>query len=62
MEKRISQGLKTTFLVHFIVAAIYGLVLLIFPQVWGNLAGIAIDETDPYRLVGAALLTLAFGS
>ena len=41
---------------------IYGLVLLLFPQVWSNLAGIDIDETDPYRLVGAALLTLAVGS
>ena len=49
-------------LVHSIVAAIYGLALLVSPQVWGRLAGIGIDETDPYRLVGAALLTLAFGS
>jgi uncharacterized protein YjeT (DUF2065 family) len=62
MEKQISRGLKTTFLVHFILAVIYGLVLLIFPQAWGRSAGIAIDPTDPYRLVGAALLTLAVGS
>ena len=62
MEKRISRGLKTTFLVHSFVAAIYGLLLTLFPQVWGNMAGIEVDETDPYRLVGAALLTFAVTS
>ena len=62
MERRVSAGLKTTFLVHFIVAAIYGLLLVLYPQMWGNLAGIVVEETDPYRLVGAALLAFAVGS
>jgi hypothetical protein len=55
MEKQISSGLKTTFLVHFIVALIFGLVNLLIPEVWGNL-GFPVKEPAAYRLLGAAIL------
>jgi hypothetical protein len=58
MDKQISSGLKTTFLIHFVVAGIFGLVLLL----WGNLAGLEIVKTAIYRLVGAALLGFAASS
>ena len=56
MEKQIPSGLKTTFLVHFIVALIFGLILLLIPEAWGNLIGWPIKEPAIYRLVGAAIL------
>jgi len=56
MEKQIPSGLKTTFLVHFIVALIVGLIYLLIPDVQGNLVGWPIKEPTVYRLIGAAIL------
>jgi uncharacterized protein YjeT (DUF2065 family) len=56
MEKQIPSGLKTTFLVHFIVALIFGLIYLLIPEVWGNLIKWPTQEPAVYRLVGAAIL------
>jgi hypothetical protein len=55
MEKNISSGLKTTFLVHVIVGLIFGLGMLLFPQAWSAL-GVSVKEPEMYRLVGAAIL------
>ena len=57
-----SKALKTTFLIHAVVAVVFGLLLLIIPGrilVWMNWAPI-----DPIisRLLGAALLALAWSS
>jgi len=62
LDKQISSGLKTTFLIHFVVAGIFGLVLLLVPRMWGNLAGLEIVKTAIYRLVGTALLGFAASS
>jgi len=56
MEKQVPSGLKITFLAHFIVALIFGLILLLIPEAWGNLIGWPIKEPAIYRLVGAAIL------
>ena len=55
MEKQISSGLKVTFLVHVIVGAIFGLVMLLVPGMW-NLLGVTVQEPAMYRLTGAAIL------
>jgi hypothetical protein len=62
MEKRISSGLRTTFLVHFIVGLLFGLLYLLTPQVWGRLSGWPMQDPVVYRLVGAALLGFAASS
>jgi uncharacterized protein YjeT (DUF2065 family) len=62
MEKQISQGLKITFLIHFILAVIFGLIYLIIPQVWGKLINWSVQEPVMYRLIGAALLGYAASS
>jgi hypothetical protein len=62
MEKQISSGLKTTFLVHFIVALIFGLLYLLIPEVWGNLISWPVKDPPVYRLLGAALLGFAVSS
>jgi hypothetical protein len=56
MEKQVSTGLKTTFLIHFIVALIFGLIYLLIPEMWGNLISWPVTDPPIYRLLGAAIL------
>jgi hypothetical protein len=56
MEKQIKPGLKYTFLVHFIVALIFGLIYLFIPKIYGDLVGWPVEDTVIYRVLGAALL------
>jgi hypothetical protein len=56
MEKKIASGLKTTFLVHLIAGAVFGLVYLLIPDWFGNLVGWPVKDPFVYRLLGAALL------
>ena len=59
---KISQGLKTTFLVHFIVALLFGLGFLFMPVLVGSWYGLNVQEPDTYRLLGAAMLGFAVSS
>jgi hypothetical protein len=59
MDKQMSSGLRLTFLLHFIVALVVGLVYLLIPAEWGNLVNWPVKEPPVYRLLGAAIL--AFG-
>lgn len=56
MEKQIPSGLRTTFLVHFVVALVFGLIYLLIPGVWGTLINWPIQEPAVYRMLGAAML------
>ena len=56
MEKEISRGLRITFLIHFILAVIFGLIFLLIPGLWGKLTGWSVQEPVIYRLMGAAML------
>ena len=62
MDAKISPGLKTTFLAHFIIALIFGLAFLLMPGQTGSLYGMQIPQSDIYRLLGAALLGYAASS
>ena len=62
MDKSISSGLKSTFLIHCIVALVFGPVFLLFPQVWGSLAGVQITAHELYRMLGAVILALGLSS
>ena len=66
-----SKGLKTTFLVHAIVAAVLGALLLLIPGrflLWigwqAMIQALNWENTDPFvsRILGAALLALAWSS
>lgn len=59
MDKQISPGLRITFLVHFILSLVFGVLMIIFPQVWGTLSGKPVFDYEMYRIVGVAIL--AFG-
>ena len=58
--KKISPGLKLTFLAHAICALAFGLIYLFVPDAWGDLVNWPAPETASYRLLGAAML--AFGA
>ena len=62
MDKQISAGLKNTFLIHFILGILFGLVYLLIPEAWSNLINWDILETAPYRLLGAAMLGFGVSS
>jgi len=62
MNTQLSQGLKTTFLIHFIVALLFGLGFLLIPVAVGNIYGLNVQEPETYRLLGAAMLGFAVSS
>jgi uncharacterized protein YjeT (DUF2065 family) len=61
-EKEISHGLKITFLVHFVVAVVFGLVFLLIPEMLLRMMGALIREPSTFRLLGAALIAFAASS
>jgi hypothetical protein len=61
MNQPISQGFKMTFVVHAIEGFATGIILLLFPTVFGE--WINWDMSDAaYRIVGAAVLGCALSS
>ena len=60
MERQIPKGLKITFLVHFIMAVIFGAGFLLIPEMVTGMLGARAMEPSTFRLVGAAML--AFGT
>jgi hypothetical protein len=60
--KKVSQGLKLTFLAHFVVGLIFGLIDLLIPEQWGTLTNWPVQDPTMYRLVGAAILAFAASS
>ena len=62
MEKKISNGLKYTFIFHFSVAIVFGLTYLLIPYQWATIVQWPLRETFPYRLLGAALLGFGVSS
>ena len=60
METQVRSALRITFLVHAIVAWIFGLVILLIPETFGSAWGYTVLEPATWRLVGAALV--AFGT
>lgn len=62
MNTNISAGLRTTFLIHFIVALLFGLGFLLIPSVVGGWFGLTVQEPEIYRLLGAAMLGFAVSS
>jgi hypothetical protein len=61
-EKTVSQGLKITFLVHFVVGLFFGLVNLVVPEQWGDLTNWPVTDPVAFRLIGAAILGFATSS
>jgi hypothetical protein len=57
-----SRGLKITFLIHAIVALVFGLVLYLQPGLWAKMVNWTPYDATMTRVYGAALLALAASS
>ena len=62
MNKPISSGLRTLFLVHFILGLIFGLITLIIPETFLGLFGWQVQTPAVYRWIGAAVLAFTASS
>ncbi|MGQ9625532.1 MAG: hypothetical protein ACUVV0_01335 [Anaerolineae bacterium] len=61
-QKKISTGLRATFLIHLIIGGIFGLIYLLIPDLFGSWIGWPVKEMTLYRVLGAAILGYAFSS
>jgi hypothetical protein len=61
MDKSISPGLRTTFLIHAIVALLLGLPYLLVPDMVGSVVNWDMSDVS-YRIVGAALTAIGISS
>jgi hypothetical protein len=63
MEKRITVGLKYTFLIHSIMMAFFSLIYLFVPVWWGDWTGCLSNQVPQvYRLWGLTILGYAITS
>ena len=59
---KISSGLKTLFLVHFIFGLVFGLGNLFIPAMYMSRSGIQVQDQFPWRIIGAAILAFTVSS
>ena len=62
MESSISSGLKTTFLVHSLVAAVLGVLYLAVPAWFGDTVGWPAAQPFDHQVIGTVFLAFAAGS
>lgn len=62
MSSQIPSGLRTTYLVHFIWEAIFGLAGTLAAKSVGQIAGHPVTDVDVNMLLGVAALTFALAS
>ncbi|MFX1287636.1 MAG: hypothetical protein ACFFFY_03620 [Promethearchaeota archaeon] len=62
MKEEISKLLKLTFLIHFFVAVIFGLVLLVIVELYKDLVGWFYLDPITARVLGATFLGFAAAS
>lgn len=59
---KIPNGLRTTYLIHFIWEAIFGLAGTLAAKLVGDIAGHPVRDADVNMLLGVAALTFALAS
>ncbi len=59
---KISSGLKTLFLVHFVFGLVFGLIYLLIPGIFMGWFGVPVTDDLAYRTVGAAVLAFTASS
>lgn len=57
-----SQGLKITFLIHAVVALVFGIAMYLIPGTWATLVNWVPFDSAMTRIYGAALLALTVSS
>lgn len=63
MNKKVTRGMRYTFLAHGVLTTIFALVYLFVPVWWGNMTG-CLSNLVPqvFRMFGMAMLGLAIAS
>lgn len=56
MDKKVPNGLRTWFVIHFVADILFAIPLLFFPQALLNIVGWGTYDPIMARLVGAALM------
>lgn len=59
---KISSGLRTLFLVHFVFGLVFGLAYLFIPGMLMGGLGAPVPDELPYRVIGAAVLAFTASS
>jgi hypothetical protein len=59
---KISSGLRTLFLVHFVAGLVAGLLYLLIPGIFMGWFGMPVQDELPYRIIGAAVLAFTASS
>jgi hypothetical protein len=59
---KISSGLKTLFLVHFVLGLIFGLAYLFIPGIFMGWLGVSLTDELAYRIIGSAVLAFTASS
>ncbi len=59
---KISSGLRTLFLVHFVLGLVAGLLYLFIPGMFMGWLGMVVQDEFPYRIIGAAVLAFTASS
>jgi hypothetical protein len=63
MEKQLTLGLKYTLLAHSIAMAVFALIYIFTPVLWGDLTGCLSNQVPQvFRLFGTAILGYAISS
>ncbi len=62
MNKNVPSGLKTLFMVHIVVGAVFGFLFLLIPEIWGGLIGWEAKDPTIFRFLGAAVWALTASS
>lgn len=62
MQEKISKWLKLTFLIHFFIGIIFGIIYMIFPDFFFSLIVWTYNDPVATRLLGAALTGFAVSS
>lgn len=62
MSSQIPNGLRTTYLIHFIWEAIFGIAGTLAAKLVGQIAGHPVTDVDVNMLLGVAALTFALAS
>jgi hypothetical protein len=62
MDKPITSGLKTLFLIHAVVGLVFGLAYLVIPDTFAGWFNMPMGDLPLARMVGAAILGFAASS
>ena len=63
MDRKITPGLRGTFLVHSIMMTMFAITYMFFPVLWGDITGCLSNQVPQiFRLLGTAILGYAISS